>query len=101
MEKRKFGRTGLSVSVLTFGCGAVGGLMTRGAPADQERAVARALEAGVNHFDTAADYGKSASEENIGRVLGRLKPDIILSTKGRVPAQAPEVAAAIAASPEA
>src|SRR5436190_15810278 len=39
MEKRKLGRTGLSVSVLTFGCGAVGGLMTRGAPADQERAV--------------------------------------------------------------
>jgi diketogulonate reductase-like aldo/keto reductase len=28
--------------------------MTKGAPADQERAVARALEAGVNHFDTAA-----------------------------------------------
>ena len=70
MEKRKFGRTGLSVSVLTFGCGAVGGLMTRGAPADQERAVARALEAGVNHFDTAALYGDGASEENLGRVLG-------------------------------
>ena len=53
MEKRKFGRTGLDISVLTFGCGAVGGLMTKGAPADQERAVARAIEAGVNHFDTA------------------------------------------------
>ena len=71
MDKRKFGRTGLSVSVLTFGCGAVGGLMTRGAPADQERAVARAIEAGVNHFDTAALYGDGASEENLGRVLAR------------------------------
>src|SRR6187401_1105342 len=68
METRKFGRTGLNISVLTFGCGAVGGLMTRGAPADQERAVARALEAGVNHFDTAAAYGAGASEQNVGRV---------------------------------
>jgi aryl-alcohol dehydrogenase-like predicted oxidoreductase len=87
MEKRKFGRTGLSVSVLTFGCGAVGGLMTRGAPADQERAVARAIEAGVNHFDTAALYGDGASEENLGRVLAALKPNVIVSTKVRLPAE--------------
>ena len=57
MEMRTFGRTGLQVSILGFGCGAVGGLMVRGAPADQERAVARALETGVNYFDTAAMYG--------------------------------------------
>jgi len=87
MEKRKFGRTGLSVSVLTFGCGAVGGLMTRGAPADQERAAARAIEAGVNHFDTAPLYGDGASEENLGRVLAALKPDVIVSTKVRLPAE--------------
>ena len=98
MEKRKFGRTGLDISVLTFGCGAVGGLMTKGAPADQERAVARALEAGVNHFDTAPAYGDGASEQNIGRVLASLKPDIVLSTKVRVPAQRPDIGAAIAAS---
>jgi aryl-alcohol dehydrogenase-like predicted oxidoreductase len=87
MEKRKLGRTGLSVSVLTFGCGAVGGLMTRGAPGDQERAVARALEAGVNHFDTAPLYGDGASEENLGRVLATLKPNVIVSTKVRLPAE--------------
>ena len=87
MEKRKFGRTGLSISVLTFGCGAVGGLMTRGAPADQQRAVARAIEAGVNHFDTAPLYGDGASEENLGRVLAALKPNVIVSTKVRLPAE--------------
>jgi len=86
MEKRKLGRTGLSVSVLTFGCGAVGGLMTRGAPADQERAAARAIEAGVNHFDTAPLYGDGASEENLGRVLAALKPNVVVSTKVRLPA---------------
>ena len=98
MEKRKFGRTGLDISVLTFGCGAVGGLMTRGAPADQERAVARAIEAGVNHFDTAAAYGDGASELNVGRVFASLKPDVVLSTKVRVPAERPDAGAAIAAS---
>src|SRR4029077_18216124 len=87
MEQRKFGRSGLSVSLLTFGCGAVGGLMTRGAPADQERAVARALEAGVNHFDTAPLYGDGASETNLGRVLAALKPNVIVSTKVRLPAE--------------
>src|SRR3954470_13739640 len=85
MEKRKLGRSGLAVSVLTFGCGAVGGLMTRGQPADQERAVARALEAGINHFDTAPLYGNGASEENLGRVLAALKPNVIVSTKVRLP----------------
>ena len=98
MEKRKLGRSGLTVSVLTFGCGAVGGLMTRGAPADQERAVARALEAGVNHFDTAPSYGDGASEENLGRVLGLLKPDVIVSTKVRLPAERANIAGAVAAS---
>ena len=98
MEKRKLGRSGLSVSVLTFGCGAVGGLMTKGAAADQERAVARALEAGINHFDTAPLYGNGASEENLGRVLQALKPDVIVSTKVRLPAERRDVGALIAAS---
>ena len=50
MEKRIFGRIGSKLSVLGFGCGAVGGLMVRGDPRDQERAVARAIAAGVNYF---------------------------------------------------
>jgi aryl-alcohol dehydrogenase-like predicted oxidoreductase len=36
MEMRMFGRTGMRFSVLGFGCGAVGGLIVRGNPADQE-----------------------------------------------------------------
>jgi L-galactose dehydrogenase/L-glyceraldehyde 3-phosphate reductase len=98
MDKRTLGRTGLPVSVLTFGCGAVGGLMTRGAPETQERAVAGALEAGINHFDTAPLYGDGASEQNLGRVLAALKPDVIVSTKVRLPAE--RNMAAIAASLE-
>ena len=44
MEYRTLGRTGLKVSALAFGCGDVGGLMVRGAPAERERAIARRSE---------------------------------------------------------
>jgi aryl-alcohol dehydrogenase-like predicted oxidoreductase len=86
MEMRVFGRTGLKLSVLGFGCGAVGGIMVRGDPADQERTVARALAAGVNYFDTAVQYGDGESEKNLGRVLQNLKPaNAVVGTKVRIP----------------
>lgn len=86
MQLRVFGRTGLKLSVLGFGCGAVGGIMVRGDPADQERTVARALAAGVNYFDTAVQYGDGESEKNLGRVLQRLKPTgVTVGTKVRLP----------------
>ena len=85
MELRVFGRTGMRLSVLGFGCGAVGGIMVRGDPADQERTVARALAAGVNYFDTAVQYGDGESEKNLGRVLQELKPaEVAVGTKVRL-----------------
>lgn len=81
MEQRTLGRTGVKVSVLGFGCGAVGGMMVKGSAADQERAVARALSVGVTFFDTAPMYGMGLSETNLGRVLKALKPEIFLATK--------------------
>lgn len=81
MNKKPFGRTDLDVSLLTFGCGAVGGLMTAGAAADQDRAVAWARDNGINHFDTAPSYGNTASEKNLGRALGRNRDGIVVSTK--------------------
>jgi aryl-alcohol dehydrogenase-like predicted oxidoreductase len=86
MQMRVFGRTGLQLSVLGFGCGAVGGFMVRGDPADQERTIARAIAAGVNYFDTAVQYGDGESEKNLGRVLQNLKPaNAVVGTKVRVP----------------
>lgn len=84
MLTRKLGRTGIDVSVLSFGCGAVGGLMTKGAAADQERAVRFALEHGITYFDTAPQYGNGTSEENLGRVLAKLKPKVAVGTKVRL-----------------
>lgn len=102
MEMREFGRTGLRISVLGFGCGAVGGLMVRGDPRDQERTIARALDAGVNYFDTAVQYGNGESERNLGRILKALKPaNAIIGTKVRLPqADYVRVGAAIEASLE-
>jgi aryl-alcohol dehydrogenase-like predicted oxidoreductase len=86
MEFRLFGRTGMKLSVLGFGCGAVGGLMVRGDPADQERTVARAIDVGVNYFDTAVQYGDGESEKNLGRILQQLKPaNVAVGTKVRLP----------------
>ena len=86
MQLRVFGRTGMQLSVLGFGCGAVGGFMVRGDPADQELTIARAIAAGVNYFDTAVQYGNGESEKNLGLVLQKLKPaNVAVGTKVRLP----------------
>ena len=81
MNYRSFGNIGMDVSEVGFGCGDVGGLMVRGEPADQVRAVARALELGINYFDTASRYGGGRSETNLGRVLKELSEDVFVGTK--------------------
>jgi len=76
--------------------------MVKGAAVDQERAVARALELGINYFDTASQYGNGESEKNLGRVIKSLRPDIYVGTKVRLPPTEPgRIGAAIAASLEA
>jgi len=86
LETRIFGRTGMRLSLLGFGCGAVGGLMVRGDPRDQERTIARAIDVGVNYFDTAVQYGNGESEKNLGCILQSLKPaNAVVGTKVRLP----------------
>jgi L-galactose dehydrogenase/L-glyceraldehyde 3-phosphate reductase len=90
MEQRALGSTGLEVSALGFGCGAVGGLMVRGDPKERVRSVARALDAGINYYDTAPSYGDGASEENLGQALRELgvRNQVLVGTKVRLdPAQ--------------
>ena len=89
MEPRPLGATGLTVSALGFGCGAVGGLMVRGDASEQRQAVSRALEAGITYFDTAAQYGDGRSEENLGRVMRELGAwsRVVVGTKVRLRAE--------------
>ena len=83
------GSTGLNVSEIGFGCGNVGGLMIRGEHSDQVKAVARAMELGINYFDTASSYGDGQSETNLGRVLKELAADVYVGTKFRVTTHEP------------
>ena len=78
------GSTGLNVSEIGFGCGNVGGLMIRGAHGEQVEAVTRAMELGINYFDTAPSYGDGQSETNLGLVLKELSADVYVGTKFRV-----------------
>jgi aryl-alcohol dehydrogenase-like predicted oxidoreductase len=99
MEYRAFGRTGIDISVLGYGCGDVGGLIVRGAPAERTRAVARAVELGINYFDTATSYGNGVSERHLGEALRELNLDVYVGTKVRLrPDDLPDIRGAITQS---
>jgi aryl-alcohol dehydrogenase-like predicted oxidoreductase len=101
MDYRQLGQTGLEVSTLGFGCGAVGGLLIKGDRKEMMRAVARAVELGITYFDTARSYGNGVSETNLGLVLEELKPDVVVGTKVQLTATDMEdIAGAIVESAE-
>jgi aryl-alcohol dehydrogenase-like predicted oxidoreductase len=88
--KRRLGRSGIEVSAMGMGCWAIGGPWTIhgkqagwGEVDDDEsiRAIHRALELGVNLFDTAANYGCGHSERILGRALAGRRDQVVLATK--------------------
>jgi L-galactose dehydrogenase/L-glyceraldehyde 3-phosphate reductase len=102
MEYRTLGSTGLKVSALGFGCGAVGGLLVRGEYPAMRRAVARAVELGINYFDTASMYGSGQSEANLGAILRELGAPVLVGTKVSLgPEELERAAEAVAAHAEA
>jgi myo-inositol catabolism protein IolS len=82
MEYRELGRTGLKVSTIGMGCWAIGG--DAWGPVDDRdstAAIERALEVGINLFDTADVYGRGRSEELLGQALQGRRDDMIVATK--------------------
>jgi aryl-alcohol dehydrogenase-like predicted oxidoreductase len=75
MEHRRLGRLGSENSVLIFG----GAALAEATEEDSDKAIRQALDAGVDHFDTAADYGDS--ELQYGRWMPEIRDRIFLSTK--------------------
>jgi aryl-alcohol dehydrogenase-like predicted oxidoreductase len=75
MEHRRLGRLGSENSVLIFG----GAALAEATEEDSDVAIDQALDAGVDHFDTAADYGDS--ELKYGRWMPEIRDRIFLSTK--------------------
>ena len=81
MELRPFGRTGIEVSAVGYGCWEIGGGYGDIEADEFDRAVARALDLGVNCFDTAEGYGMGASERALGKALGKRRDEAIVVTK--------------------
>ena len=81
MQYRPFGKTGIDASAIAFGCGRTGGLLIDGSDADRRLAVRKALDGGINWFDTAAAYGDGKSEEALGWLLEEVPEDPFVSTK--------------------
>jgi D-threo-aldose 1-dehydrogenase len=94
MEHRRFGRTGLTVPLLTYGGGWVGGLIIRAPREVRETILNKALAAGMDWIDTAASYGNGSSETVLGEWLQTLpeaqRPRI--STKFNIEAAAGDFA---------
>ncbi len=81
MKYRTFGRSGIKVSEIIFGGGAVGGIIIHKDDATKREAIRRALAGGINWIDTAAQYGNGKSEEALGWLLPEVKEKPYLSTK--------------------
>lgn len=88
--KRTLGTNGAEVSALGMGCWAIGGpFLLDGKPdgwgdiddAESVRAVHRALELGVNFFDTADVYGTGHSERILGRALKGQRERVVIASK--------------------
>jgi aryl-alcohol dehydrogenase-like predicted oxidoreductase len=83
MKQRTLGRSGITVSPMGIGCWAMGGSDWSGGADDTEsiRGIHRALELGVNLFDTADVYGSGHSEVVLGQALAGRRDQAIIATK--------------------
>ena len=85
MKRRKFGTTGLEISEVVFGAGAVGGLLIDADDATRRAALWLALDLGINLIDSSAAY--RWSEELIAKYVGHRRKEFVFATKcgsGRV-----------------
>lgn len=81
MQRKRLGQTDLEVSVLGFGAAPLGdeyGVIDEG---EAEHAVQFAIDRGINFFDTAPYYGRTLSEERLGKALGGRRQEVLIATK--------------------
>src|SRR5919197_1992709 len=81
MEYRPFGQTGMQVSAIGLGCWEIGGGYGQIEEEEFIQAVHRALDLGINCFDTAEAYGFGASERSLAKALGNRRKDAVVVTK--------------------
>lgn len=72
-----------SLSKICFGCEPLGGVDSGNVDLDEiTKAIHKALDLGVNFFDTAGVYGLGLSEERLSKILGNLRNKVVIATKG-------------------
>ncbi len=81
MEYRDFGRTGIKISAIGIGCWEIGGGYGSIEETDFIKGVNRALDLGINCFDTAEAYGFGASEKSLAKALGARRKEAVITTK--------------------
>ena len=81
MEYRQFGETGIKISAVGIGCWEIGGGYGSIEETEFIKAVGRALDQGINSFDTAEAYGFGASEKSLAKALGARRKEAIITTK--------------------
>jgi len=82
MQKRKLGRTGLDVSVLSFGASSLGSVFRETNEAEAIRTVHAALDSGINYIDVSPYYGMTKAETVLGKAIKETSRDrFLLSTK--------------------
>jgi aryl-alcohol dehydrogenase-like predicted oxidoreductase len=81
MRYRELGRTGWKVSAVSFGAWAIGGAWGQVDDTESLAALHRAVELGVNFFDTADVYGDGRSERLIAQLRREHKGQIYIATK--------------------
>ncbi|MDD5328313.1 MAG: aldo/keto reductase [Phycisphaerae bacterium] len=81
MQYRQLGRTGWKVSAVSFGCWAIGGTWGHVEDTESLAALRRAVELGVNFFDTADVYGDGHSEKLVAQLRRECGKDIYITTK--------------------
>ena len=81
MEYRQFGQTGIKISAVGVGCWEIGGGYGSIEETEFIKAVGRALDQGINSFDTAEAYGFGASEKSLAKALGARRKEAVITTK--------------------
>jgi aryl-alcohol dehydrogenase-like predicted oxidoreductase len=81
MNYRKLGRTGWRVSEISFGAWAIGGTWGKVSDVDSRAALKRAVDLGINFFDTADVYGDGHSEKLLSELKQEYGDDIVVASK--------------------
>ena len=85
MKQRKLGKSGPKVSSLGYGCMGLSGVYGESSDSDGLDLLHRAVDLGINFFDTADVYGTGHNEGLVGKALGPVRDKLVLASKFGLP----------------